>query len=68
MYILVAPQEFKGSLSAQEAAAAIARGLSAALPNAEVGMLPLADGGPDTVDVLVQATDGGFRKAPVHDP
>lgn len=68
MHILVAPQEFKGSLTAQEAAAAIARGLSAALPDAEVGMLPLADGGPGTVDVLVQATGGGFRESPAHDP
>lgn len=68
MHILVAPQEFKGSLTAQEAAAAIARGLSAALPDAEVGMLPLADGGPGTVEVLVQATGGGFREAVAHDP
>ena len=68
MRILVAPQEFKGSLTAQEAAAAIARGISAALPDAEVVALPLADGGPGTVDVLVRATGGDFRESPAHDP
>ena len=68
MRILVAPQEFKGSLTAQEAAAAIARGLSSALPDAEVIALPLADGGPGTVDVLVRATGGDFRESPAHDP
>lgn len=68
MRILVAPQEFKGSLTAQEAAAAIARGISAALPDTEVVSLPLADGGPGTVDVLVRATGGDFRESPAHDP
>ena len=68
MRILVAPQEFKGSLTAQEAANAIARGLSEALPDAEVEQLPLADGGPGTVDVLVGATNGEFRESAAHDP
>ncbi len=68
MRILVAPQEFKGSLTAQDAADAIARGMSAALPDAEVIALPLADGGPSTVDILVQATGGNFRESPAHDP
>ena len=68
MRILVAPQEFKGSLTAQEAAAAIVRGIFAGLPDAEVVALPLADGGPGTVDVLVRATRGDFRESPAHDP
>ena len=68
MRILVAPQEFKGTLTASEAAAAITRGISAALPDIEVVELPLADGGPGTVDVLVRATGGDFREASVHDP
>ena len=68
MRVLVAPQEFKGSLTAQAAAAAIARGMGAALPGTEVVTLPLADGGPGTVDVLVQATGGDVRESPAHDP
>ena len=68
MRILVAPQEFKGSLTAHEAASSITRGISAALPDAEITQLPLADGGPGTVDVLVHATNGAVRQAPAHDP
>jgi glycerate kinase len=68
MRILVAPQEFKGSLTAKEAAAAIARGLRRALPAAPIDALPLADGGPGTVEALVDATGGSYREATCHDP
>ena len=68
MRILVAPQEFKGSLSAREAAEAIASGLRRALPDAEIDLLPLADGGPGTVEALVEATGGRFFDASVHGP
>ena len=47
MRFLIAPQEFKGSLSARQAAAAIAEGVLRALPEAEVDLLPMADGGPE---------------------
>ncbi len=68
MRILVAPQEFKGSLSARQAAEAIGRGLRRALPDAEIDLLPLADGGPGTVDALVEATGGRFVSTEAHDP
>ncbi len=68
MRVLVAPQEFKGSLTAQEAAAAIAQGLLEALPDADVEQLPLADGGPGTVDVLMRATNGEFHESAVRNP
>ncbi len=68
MRILVVPQEFKGSLSAREAAAAIATGLRRAIPGVEIDMLPLADGGPGTVEALVAATGGRFFESDVHDP
>ncbi len=68
MQILVVPQEFKGSLSAREAAEAIARGLRRALPDAELDLLPLADGGPGTVEALVEATGGRLHEADAHDP
>jgi glycerate kinase len=53
--ILVCPQEFKGSLRADEAARAIADGLRAALPDAEITLLPLADGGPGTASIVAAA-------------
>ena len=68
MRILVAPQEFKGSLTARQAAEAIGRGLRRALPDSEIELLPLADGGPGTVEALVDATDGRFLETEVSDP
>ena len=66
--ILVAPQEFKGSLTARQAAEAIARGLRRALPDAEIELLPMADGGPGTVEALVEATDGTYLSTDARDP
>lgn len=66
--ILVAPQEFKASLTAREAAEAIARGIQHALPDAEIELLPMADGGPGTVEALVEARDGRYLHADTHDP
>jgi len=66
--VLVAPQEFKGSLTAREAAEAIVAGLRAAMPDADVVALPLADGGPGTVEALVSATGGELRRAEARDP
>lgn len=68
MHILVAPQEFKGSLTAVEAAAAIATGVTRALPAATVEQLPLADGGPGTVAAVATAAGGELRQAPCRDP
>lgn len=58
MRIVVAPDSFKGSLSAKEAAAAMKRGIRLVFPSAEVVELPVADGGEGTVDVLTMATKG----------
>lgn len=52
---LIAPQELKGTLSAFEAAAAIARGVTAAIPDAQLDHCPIADGGAGTVEVLAEA-------------
>lgn len=56
--ILVCPDAFKGSLTATEAAQAIAAGVRDAVPAADVHCLPLADGGEGTADVLVASTGG----------
>lgn len=66
--VLVAPQEFKGSLTASSAARAIADGLRQALPVAEFDLLPVADGGPGTVEALVAATGGRLIRTPALDP
>ena len=62
MKIVVAPDKFKGSLPAAEVAAAIAAGLRAELPTAELVTVPVADGGEGTVDAAVAA---GFERVPV---
>jgi glycerate kinase len=56
--ILIAPDKFKGSLSAPAAAEAIARGLRAAWPGAEVDMAPIADGGEGFAESLKVALGG----------
>ena len=63
---LVAPDSFKGTFSAFEAAAAIAEGLRNA--GREAVELPVADGGEGTMDVLVNALGGEVRTLTVSDP
>lgn len=64
--ILVAPDSFKGTLSAAQVTAAIAAGLQAAGWAAD--RCPVADGGEGTLDVLVEALDGERIAADAHDP
>ena len=52
MRVLVAPQEFKGSLTASEVAAAIATGMGKVAPDWQYDLLPLSDGGPGFLDAL----------------
>jgi len=66
--VLVAPQEFKGTLTAVEAAEAVRRGLSAAHPTWRFDLLPLADGGPGTTAALLAALGGEPRVTPALDP
>ena len=65
--ILVAPLEFKGSLTAGQAARAIETGVRQGWPEAELCILPLADGGPGTSDALVEALGGQWHTAWAHD-
>jgi glycerate kinase len=58
MRVLIAPDKFRGTLSADEAAQAIARGWRRAVPRVEVETLPLGDGGEGTLDALVAALGG----------
>lgn len=64
--ILVAPDAFKGTLSAAEVAQAIGRGLTAA--GRPVDLCPVADGGEGTLEALLPALEGELRTAMVSDP
>ncbi|NOV02047.1 glycerate kinase [Paenibacillus planticolens] len=68
MKIVIAPDSFKGSLSAKEAALAIERGIRKAAPDAETVLVPMADGGEGTVDSLIGATQGTTIQVPVRGP
>ncbi len=64
--ILVAPDSFKGTLTAAQVADAVGRGLEAA--GRPVDLCPIADGGEGTLDALLRALDGERRKVVVSDP
>ena len=67
MRVLIAPQEFKGSLAADEAAIAIASGIRAAHPDWALDSLPMSDGGPGLLDAMRRAVKADTMAAIVHD-
>lgn len=68
MRLLIAPDSFKGSLSALAAARHMERGARAVFPQAVCDLVPMADGGEGTVDAMVEATGGSFRSLAVSGP
>jgi glycerate kinase len=68
MRLLIAPDKFKGCLTARQVAAAISAGLRIADPALEFDVCPMADGGEGTVDALVTGTGGQFFSARVTGP
>lgn len=68
MKIVIAPDSFKDSLSAEGVAAAIASGISSVLPGAQVVCCPMADGGEGTMDAIVAACHGEQRSLAVRGP
>jgi glycerate 2-kinase len=66
--ILIAPDKFKGTLSAREVAEAIASGLRDVLPDAKIDIVPLADGGEGTAEVISNALGAEWVKCEAHDP
>lgn len=72
MKIVIAPDSFKGSLTAKEVAANIQRGLVRIFPKASYELVPMADGGEGTVQSLVDATQGmifgSIVTGPLGDP
>jgi glycerate kinase len=67
MRILIAPDKFKGSLSAREVADNIANGLRDISADAIIETIPVADGGEGTADVIRQACGGEKVKCAAHD-
>ena len=68
MRILIAPDKFKGALSAREVADSIAAGLREVLPDAKIDIAPVADGGEGTAEVISQALHASWVKCKAHDP
>ncbi|MFN4873625.1 MAG: glycerate kinase [Akkermansiaceae bacterium] len=67
MRILIAPDKFKGSLSAKQAAEAIARGFSKVFPSATCTLLPLADGGEGLLNAFQDNGNFTLQETQVRD-
>ncbi len=68
MKVVIAPQSFKGSISALDAARAMEEGVLRVVPDAGTVLVPVADGGDGTLETLVEATGGDIRSATVTGP
>jgi glycerate kinase len=66
--ILIAPDKFKGALSAREVGDNIAAGLREGLPDAKIDILPMADGGEGTAEVIGEVLAATWIKSKAHDP
>ena len=68
MQIIVAPDSFKGSISAVEAANRIEKGIKKVFKDAVVIKIPIADGGEGTVEAIVMGSEGSFKTTKVTGP
>lgn len=68
MTILIAPDKFKGSLTAQQVCKAIEEGLHSINPSLKILSIPLADGGEGTGDLLTHFSGGSSVSVTVADP
>lgn len=68
MRILIAPDKFKGTLTAREVGNAIAAGLREILPDAEIDIVPMADGGEGTAEVISESLGASWVNCKAHDP
>src|ERR1700745_3162663 len=67
MKFLIAPDKFKGALNAREVAEHIAKGLRDALPDADIKIVPMADGGEGTAEAICSARDCSWLHCKAHD-
>lgn len=68
MKIVVAPQEFKGSISALDVSKATKKGILKVFPKADIVICPVADGGDGTLETLVEISGGSKKQCYVYDP
>ena len=68
MKIIIAPDSFKGSLSAKEVSQAIYQGLKPIFSNADYQLIPMADGGEGTMETIVTANKGKILTTTVRSP
>jgi len=68
MRILIAPDKFKGSLSARQVAENIALGVRDVIPDAQIEIAPVADGGEGTAEVICNARGGEWVMCRAHGP
>lgn len=68
VHVVIAPDKFKGTLSASEVAEALAKGVRAAIPHASLTLRPIGDGGEGTVDALLLAHGGRVSLRRVSGP
>lgn len=68
MKIIIAPDSFKGSLSATQVASCIKKGLKISFPTADYELIPMADGGEGTMQALIDATNGKIFSKKVKNP
>jgi glycerate kinase len=61
--VLLAPDKFKGTLTAAEVAAHLSAGIRSVLPDAEIVVVPVSDGGDGLLDAAV---DAGYERVPVR--
>ena len=68
MKVVIAPQAFKGSISALDAATAMGEGVRRVVPDAQTVLVPVADGGDGTLETLVEGSGGDIRTSEVTGP
>ena len=68
MKVLIAPDKFKGALNASEVAENIAKGLLDVLPDADIEIVPMADGGEGTAEAICEARGCSWVECKAHDP
>ena len=68
MKFVIAIDSFKGCMTSSEAGVAATEGIRRCIPDADIKVLPIADGGEGTVDALVTAFDGEIKRVNVKDP
>src|SRR3954465_12155139 len=68
MRILIAPDKFKGCLPAGEVAKEIATGVRQVLPTAEIDLMPVAEGGDGSAEIICNSLGGSWVTCRAHDP